>query len=110
MLLTPFVATATDEKTSAFTKAYKDAYGDEPIQFAADAYDCVYVIKDLLEKTGCTPDMSASDICDKLKAAIVDGYTYSGLTGENVTWKETGEVSKEPKGMVIKDGVYQPLD
>ena len=110
MLLTPFVATATDEKTSAFTKAYKDAYGDEPIQFAADAYDCVYVIKDLLEKTECTPDMSASDICDKLKAAIVDGYTYSGLTGENVTWKETGEVSKEPKGMVIKDGVYQPLD
>lgn len=110
MLLTPFVATATDEKTSAFTKAYKDAYGDEPIQFAADAYDCVYVIKELLEKTGCTPDMSASDICDKLKAAIVDGYTYSGLTGENMSWKDTGEVSKEPKGMVIKDGVYQPLD
>ena len=110
MLLTPFVATATDEKTSAFTKAYKDAYGDEPIQFAADAYDCVYVIKELLEKTGCTPDMSASDICDKLKAAISDGYTYSGLTGENMSWKDTGEVSKEPKGMVIKDGVYQPLD
>lgn len=110
MLLTPFVATATDEKTSAFTKAYKDAYGDDPIQFAADAYDCVYVIKELLEKTGCTPDMSASDICDKLKAAIADGYTYSGLTGENMSWKDTGEVSKEPKGMVIKDGVYQPLD
>ena len=110
MLLTPFVATATDEKTSSFTKAYKDTYGDEPIQFAADAYDCVYVIKELLEKTGCTPDMSASDICDKLKAAIVDGYTYSGLTGENMSWKDTGEVSKEPKGMVIKDGVYQPLD
>ena len=110
MLLTPFVATATGEKTSAFTKAYKDAYGDEPIQFAADAYDCVYVVKELLEKTGCTPDMSASDICDKLKAAIVDGYTYSGLTGENMSWKDTGEVSKEPKGMVIKDGVYQPLD
>ena len=110
MLLTPFVATATDEKTSAFTKAYKDAYGDEPIQFAADAYDCVYVVKELLEKTGCTPDMSASDIRDKLKAAIVDGYTYSGLTGENMSWKDTGEVSKEPKGMVIKDGVYQPLD
>ena len=110
MLLTPFVATATDEKTSAFTKAYKDAYGDEPIQFAADAYDCVYVVKELLEKTGCTPDMSASDICDKLKAAISDGYTYSGLTGENMSWKDTGEVSKEPKGMVIKDGVYQPLD
>ena len=110
MLLTPFVATATDDKTKKFTEAYKSAYGDDPIQFAADAYDCVYVIKELLEKTGCTADMSASDICDKLKAAIVDGYTYSGLTGDNMSWKDTGEVSKEPKGMVIKDGVYQPLD
>ncbi len=110
MLLTPFVATATDEKTQAFTKAYNEAYGSDPIQFAADAYDCVYVIAELLEKAGCTADMSASDISDALKAAIVDGYTYSGLTGENMTWSDSGEVSKEPKGMVITDGVYQPLD
>ena len=54
--------------------------------------------------------MSASDICDKLKAAIADGYSYTGLTGESMTWKDTGEVSKEPKGMVIKNGEYQPLD
>ena len=110
MLLTPFNADATDEATVAFVTKYQDLYGETPNQFAADAYDCVYVVKELLEKTGCTPDMSASDICDKLKAAIVDGYTYSGLTGENMSWKDTGEVSKEPKGMVIKDGVYQPLD
>lgn len=110
MLLTPFVATATDDATKKFVDAYKKAYNDTPIQFAADAYDCVYVIRDLLEKTECTPDMSASDICDKLKAAIADGYSYTGLTGESMTWKDTGEVSKEPKGMVIKNGEYQPLD
>ena len=110
MLLTPFVATATDDATKKFVDAYKKAYNDTPIQFAADAYDCVYVIRDLLEKTECTPDMSASDICDKLKAAIADGYSYTGLTGESMTWEDTGEVSKEPKGMVIKNGEYQPLD
>lgn len=111
MLLTPFVATATDEATQDFTTAYKEAYGEDPIQFAADAYDCVCVLAELLVQTECTPDMSASDICDKIKAQICDSsFNYSGLTGENMTWADTGEVSKDPKGMVITDGVYQPLD
>ena len=35
-----------------FVKAYKDAFGDTPIQFAADAYDCVYTIKAAIEKSG----------------------------------------------------------
>ena len=41
MLLTPFAADSTDEKTQNFVKAYKDAYKDTPNQFAADAYDAV---------------------------------------------------------------------
>ena len=44
MLLTPFAADAQDEKTQAFVSAYKEAYGDTPNQFAADAYDVVYAI------------------------------------------------------------------
>lgn len=111
MLLTPFVATATDEVTQSFVKGYKEAYGDTPLQFAADAYDCVYIIKALIEKTGVTPDMSASDICDKLAEAIVaSDFSYSGVTGENMTWSEDGTVTKEPKGMIIENGEYQPLD
>jgi branched-chain amino acid transport system substrate-binding protein len=34
----------------------------------------------------------------------------SGLTGDNMGWSDTGEVTKDPKGMVIEDGVYQPID
>ena len=45
MFLTPFTANATDEATQKFVADYKEAFGDTPIQFAADAYDCVYVIK-----------------------------------------------------------------
>jgi branched-chain amino acid transport system substrate-binding protein len=29
--------------------------------------------------------------------------------GEVMTWSETGEVTKDPKGMVIEGGVYQPI-
>ena len=37
MLLTPFNADATDEKTVNFVTKYKEKYGETPNQFAADA-------------------------------------------------------------------------
>ena len=36
--------------------------------------------------------------------------TFSGLTGTNMTWNKADEVTKDPKGMVIKDGAYVGLD
>ena len=36
----------TDEKTKAFVDAYKAKFDDTPNQFAADAYDAIYVIYD----------------------------------------------------------------
>ena len=32
--------------------------------------------------------------------------TYSGLTGEGLTWNAEGEVSKDPLAVVIENGVY----
>ena len=55
--------------------------------------------------------MEVSEICDKLIATITSSdFTYYGLTGTGMTWSDTGEVSKEPKGMVIKDGAYVGMD
>jgi len=105
VLLTPFVADATDEATVNFVTKYQEAYGETPIQFAADAYDGMYIIKAAIEKAGVAPDASVSDMCEALKAAMVE-ISVDGLTGEGMTWAATGEVSKDPKAMVIKDGVY----
>ncbi len=112
MLLTPFVATAEDEATQAFDEAYKAAAKSDanPNQFAADAYDCVKAIAQAIETAGLTPDMSAADLCEALIAQFTDAsFSYSGLTGES-SWSTTGEVTKTPKGMVIENGVYMPLD
>lgn len=111
MLLTPFNADAQDEATQSFVKAYQDKYGETPIQFAADAYDCVYAYKQALETAGCTPDMSAADINAKLKETFPT-ITFTGLTGDGagITWDATGAVSKSPKGMVIQDGAYVGMD
>ena len=66
MLMTPFNANSTDEKTASFVKKYQEQFGETPNQFAADAYDCVYAYKAALENAGAAPDMSAEDLCDKM--------------------------------------------
>ena len=108
MLLTPFAADADDEQTKAFVSAYEEKYGETPIQFAADAYDGMYIIKAAAEKADITPDMDASAICDALKAAMTE-ITYDGLTGSGMTWSADGEPNKEPKAVVIKDGAYTAM-
>ena len=108
MLLTPFAADAADEKTQAFVTAYKEAYGDTPNQFAADAYDVVYAIYDAVKAGNLNGDMSASDLCEALKTQIT-GMTFDGLTGDGMTWDASGAVSKAPKAVVIKDGAYAAM-
>jgi len=108
MLLTPFAADADDELTQKFVAAYKEAYGDTPNQFAADAYDGMYAIKAAIEKSGVTPDMSASDICDAMEVAMTE-ITLDGLTGEGMTWTADGEPNKAPKAVKITDGAYAAM-
>jgi len=105
MLLTPFNADATDEKTVSFVTKYKEQFGEVPNQFAADAYDCVYAYKQALEAAGATADMDAATLCD-LMIAQFTSMTFDGLTGESMTWGTDGTVTKDPKGMVIENGAY----
>ena len=113
MLLTPFVATAEDEATQAFVSKYEEDYGETPNQFAADSYDCIYALRQAIEQAEVTADMDYSDICEALVEVFTSSeFSYTGLTtgGEAATWSETGEISKQPMGMVIQGGVYMPLD
>ncbi len=105
MLLTPFAADAKDDATQKFVSAYEAAYGETPNQFAADAYDAVYVVKAAAEKCEATPADSVTDLCDKLKAAMQE-ISYDGLTGDSMSWSADGTVNKAPKAMEIKNGAY----
>ena len=102
-LLTPFDATASGSK--AFVDAYKAAYKEEPNQFAADAYDCVYAVYEAIKASGVTGDMKYQDICDKLVSTFTS-FKFSGLTGSDMTWAKNGEVSKAPNAVVINNGAY----
>ena len=62
ILMTPFDANADDEKTKSFVKKYNDAWGEDPNQFGADAYDCVYAIYQACQNGNVTADMTAQQI------------------------------------------------
>ena len=109
MLLTPFNADAKDEKTQNFVAAYQKKHGEIPNQFAADGYDCVYAYCQALTQAKATADMDAETLCAKMIEQFTT-MTFNGVTGENVKWMANGEVTKDPKGMVIKNGAYVGLD
>lgn len=104
-LLTPFAADAKDDLTVNFVKNYETAYGSTPIQFAADAYDAVYIIKAAIEAQNLTPDMSVSELGEKTAEAM-KSLSVDGLTGLGMKWNEIGDVDKDPKAVIIKSGAY----
>ncbi len=110
MLLYPLAVGGSDETTTNFISAYEEAYGSTPIQFAADAYDAMYIIKAAAEAADVTPDMSIEEICEAMKGAMAE-LSYTGLTtgGVEMTWSEDGEPNKAPMAVVIKDGAYTAM-
>lgn len=105
LLLTPFAADATDDATVKFVTKYKEKFGEVPNQFAADAYDAIYIMKAAIEKAGVTPSMSVDEIGEKMTAAMAE-IKIDGLTGAQMSWSKDGSVNKAPKAVVIKEGVY----
>ena len=108
MLLAPFSADATDEKTVSFVTKYQEKYGETPNQIAADAYDGIYALYAAAQAAGITTDTTPEDACDKMIEAF-QSLTVDGLTGQ-LSWVASGEVTKMPNVYVIKDGKYVKVD
>ena len=95
--ITPFDVASTDAKVSKFVSDYKEKYGTEPDQFAADGYDAVYAIYNAMKSAGVNDvSISASDLCDKIVEALTSSaFTYEGVTGK-MTWDKSGAATKVP--------------
>ena len=97
LMMTPFAADSTDPKVQAFVKAYQDAYGATPDQFAADAYDAVYTVKAAVE--AANGSTSGADL-----AAVMTSLTVEGVTG-TMTWNADGNTNKAASAILYKNGV-----
>ncbi len=101
--LSHFNSKATEGAAAEFIKKYTEKYGAETLnQFGASAYDVVYALKGALEKANVQVTDSPSTICEALKSVINDGYTFSGVTGTNVTWEKSGYVNKDAIKYAVK--------
>ena len=101
MELTPFSADDKDSRVQSFVAKYQDAYNATPDQFAADAYDAIYVYKTLIEKGNIT---DPEDCSGEYLASLMTEIEVSGITG-TMTWLANGDTEKDAKAMIIKDGV-----
>jgi len=95
VFLSPFLA--SDPSVADFVAAYEEAFGSIPDQFAADGYDCVYVIKAAIEKAGSIE--SAAMI------AAMTEIEVEGMTG-TISFGPDGEPNKSAKFVVIQGGEY----
>lgn len=107
-MLSHFDSNATDGAAGEFIKKYTDKFGTETLnQFGASAYDCVYAIYEAMKAavdagTEIDVTISASDLCEILKEQFTGDFTFSGVTGNNITWEDNGYVSKEAVKYTLK--------
>lgn len=96
--LTPFVATSENENVKSFVSKYEAAYSSTPDQFAADAYDGVYVMKALIEQTN-------GDVSNEALIAAMTQISVDGVTG-SMKFTADGEPDKSAMVAVIENGAY----
>lgn len=96
--LTPFVATSENEKVKSFVSKYEAAYNSTPDQFAADAYDGVYVMKALIEQTN-------GNVSNDALIAAMTQISIDGVTG-SMKFTADGEPDKSAMVAVIENGAY----
>ena len=101
LMLTPFAADNPAENVQSFVKKYQEAYGATPDQFAADAYDAIYVIKAAVEKAGSTSGAAL--------ASALTSLTVEGVTG-TMTWSADGNTNKPASAILYYDGVGSLFD
>jgi branched-chain amino acid transport system substrate-binding protein len=109
-MLSHFNSKATDGAAKTFIDKYIATYGADTLnQFGASAYDCVYAIYGAMKKAmdegkDIPVNISASELCEILKAQFVGGYTVqNAVTGESITWESNGYVNKTAIQYVIKE-------
>ena len=109
-MLSHFNSKATDGEAKEFIDKYVAKHGASTLnQFGASAYDCVYAIYGAMKKamdegTDIPVPISASDLCEILKAQFNGGYTLeNAVTGESISWESTGYVNKGAIKYIIKE-------
>mgnify|MGYP000596424749 CR=1 FL=1 len=102
LVATPWNADRQTEKAQAFRKAFVAKYNHEPDQFAAQAYDAMYLIHQAVEQSGTTTDRK------KFRDTLAQIKGFEGATG-----KFEFDANRDPKMdldvLQVKEGKWVPF-
>ncbi|ARF13772.1 ABC transporter substrate-binding protein [Sporosarcina ureae] len=98
IVATPWFAKKDDEKVKKFVEDYEAAYGMEPDQFAAQAYDGFYVMAEAIKNAGEADR-------DAIRDALAEIKDFEGVLG-NMSFDEEGDIIMEPTVLIIEDDEY----
>jgi branched-chain amino acid transport system substrate-binding protein len=92
-----------DEKVQKFVENYTKAYGRAPDQFAASAYDGVYMAMDAMQRAGTTTDYK------KIRDALAQMKDFKGVCG-TFSFDEKRDPVVDLILMKMQDGKFGVVD
>lgn len=98
IVATPWFSKKDDEKVKNFVENYKEAYGMEPDQFAAQAYDGLYLIAEAVKNAGVADR-------DDIRDALAEITGFQGVLGE-MSFDEDGDIVMDPTVLIIEGDEY----
>ncbi|WP_017380689.1 ABC transporter substrate-binding protein [Paenisporosarcina sp. TG-14] len=99
IVATPWFGDKDEPKVQEFVKKYEAEYGKKPDQFAAQAYDALYIMAEGLQNAGEADR-------DALRDALAEIKDLDGLLGK-FSFDKDGDVVMEPTVLIIEDGKFQ---
>ena len=98
IVATPWFSKKDDEKVKKFVEDYEAAYGMEPDQFAAQAYDGFYVMAEAIKNAGEADR-------DAIRDALAEIKDFEGVLGK-MSFDEDGDIIMEPTVLIIEGDEY----
>lgn len=102
IVATPFSPESKDEKVQTFVKAFEAKYGKMPDQFAAQAYDALYIMSQSLLAAGEADRNKLRDVLAQLK-------DFHGVSGK-LSFDENRNPIGEAVVVIAKGGKYVPFE
>lgn len=99
IVATPWFGGKEDEKVQEFVKKYKEKYGKDPDQFAAQAYDGLYLMAEAIKNAGEADR-------DAVRDALAEIKDFPGILG-TMSFDEVGDIVMEPTVLVIDQGQFK---
>jgi branched-chain amino acid transport system substrate-binding protein len=99
VVATPWFSERNDPLVKSFVARFEKAYGKKPDQFAAQAYDALFIMAAALKKAG------AADR-EKLRDALAGTRNFRGVLG-TFSFDAERDVVMEPNVLVVKGGKFR---